>query len=219
MKLLGFAVILAAVTTIMAAIPNMNRVSGLEPGPVKKSSSLKISDASSYCIFCEIVMGELDVLINEESSEEEVENALDDFCTLLPPDDQQKCQYFAHQYTPAIVRVLSQGIKPSMACKALKFCKAPKPEKPECYWCKYVMGKTQSLLVATSEEDVLGTLGKICTFFPAEVKTKCTYFIKAYGKIGLDVLIKQTPEQICKDFGQCTSSIKKEVPWRKILSQ
>jgi len=222
MKLLGFAIILAAlaVTTITDAIPHKN--------PVKKSPSSKVSGANTLCIFCEIVMGELDVQISERSTEQDVVNALDGFCTLLEPNMQQECYYFVRQYARAFLGALQQGIKPSMACTALKFCKVPEPENPACYWCKYTMKKTQSLLVATSEEDVLGTVGKICTFFPPEVKTKCTYFIATYGKIGLDVLMKRTPEQSCQDFGHCTSSLKKDdqklsgkgkVSWRKMLFQ
>jgi len=231
MKLLGFAVILAAVTTIMAASPHKNLVSVLEPGsvlmkPVKKSPPLKMSDEN---ILCEIVTEEVDVFISE-SSEQVVEFVLENFCSLLDSEMQQECEDLAYEYGPEVAYRLSQEIKPKMLCKGLQrqFKDDPKPEKPECVWCKFVMEKTQSLLARTSEEDVLGTVGKLCTFFPVEVQTKCVDFIKRYGKIGLDVITKQTPEQSCKALGLCTSSLKKEdqklrgkgkAPWRKILLQ
>jgi len=176
-------------------------------------------------------MKELDGILAQNSTEQEIMAALDKVCSLLPDTISQQCTAFVDEYGPAVITLLEQELSPQEVCTALGLCdqKATKPavifsatrEHPvqsneSCGVCETVIQYAKSLLEQNSTmQQIEAALDKVCNFLPSDISAECKNFIDTYGPAVLNLLLVElTPEMICTEIGLCEE---KHLPMMKLI--
>ncbi|GFR60011.1 proactivator polypeptide, partial [Elysia marginata] len=183
----------------------------------KLSGSQKLGD-STLCEICEFAMTELDQILGENATKEQIEQALDKVCTLLPADVKQICDAFIKQYTPELIQLLQQ-FKPQEVCTYLGVCSAnlagPKKlqDGPQCTICEFAMMKLDQILADNAtEQQIEQALGQVCTLLPANVQQQCNVFVKQYFGELVTILLQYKPQQICTLLRFCSSTQQPALP-------
>lgn len=215
-------------TLLKNSIPYENLVPVLESGPiimkpVKKSHPLKKIDASPECILCEFVMRELDNLVSENATQQEIEAALDKVCSFLPATLSTECTDFVNEYAPAILEILSKELNPQLVCTTLKLCqsevskpvkkiKAP-TAKPTCPLCEFIMTELDTILKEKpTQEEIENALEEVCSLLPSTIREDCNNYVKQYTPVLLELLQQIKPSEVCSVIGLCSA---KPLPEKK----
>lgn len=188
---------------------------------VIKSKSIK---ASAECILCEFVMKELDSILQENATQQEIEDALNKVCSLLPSTIATECQQFVGQYASAIIELLAQELDPSMVCTTLGLCTSNEhnkvvekpatfvPESNEtCQICEFVMTYLKNLLADNdTKQEILNLLKEVCSVLPSQLSSECNEIVSEYGPAILNLIATADPHELCEQIGLCSSALKKE---------
>ncbi|XP_033111182.1 uncharacterized protein LOC117112217 [Anneissia japonica] len=167
--------------------------------------------ASTECTLCEFVMTEIKSLISDNSTDQEILNALEKVCSLLPATIQDDCNDFVDKYAPDILSLLKY-LQPDQVCTALGLCTGkavPVVEKKvdesiECVLCEFVMKELESLLTKNStEQEILDALDKVCSLLPTSIQDDCNNFIATYGPLIFELLKSMPPDAICAALQLC----------------
>ncbi|CAB3995678.1 hypothetical protein BSL78_18317 [Paramuricea clavata] len=185
--------------------------------PVKpKTKSVKV-EAGPECILCEFAMRELDSILGDNATKEEIEAALEKVCSLLPSTIRSECDMLVNKYGPEIVQLLLQGLQPEKICAELGLCssKSVKPKTksvkveagPECILCEFAMRELDSILGDNAtKEEIEAALEKVCSLLPSTIRSECDTFVEEYGPEILKLLLQELqPDQICAELGLCSS--------------
>eukprot|EP00003_Mantamonas_plastica_P021532 TRINITY_DN349_c0_g1_i8.p1 TRINITY_DN349_c0_g1~~TRINITY_DN349_c0_g1_i8.p1 ORF type:complete len:485 (+),score=158.52 TRINITY_DN349_c0_g1_i8:34-1455(+) len=72
------------------------------------------------CAACTIILSLMEQLavINEQS----IENVVDEFCDLFPPEFEKICTYFVNNYGADIIKGLENGLGPDLTCRKIDIC-------------------------------------------------------------------------------------------------
>ncbi|KAK3744542.1 hypothetical protein RRG08_056678 [Elysia crispata] len=170
------------------------------------SSKLTV-DAGPQCVICEFVMNELDSILSNNATQEEIKQALENVCNFLPASVKQECDSFVAQYTPELIQLLLQ-VKPSQVCGYLGLCssKLTGSEGPTCVLCEFVMTQLEKILASTaSQQQIEQAVDQVCNFLPASVKQECDSFVKKYTPTLIQLLLQVKPSQVCTYMKLCTS--------------
>jgi saposin len=186
------------------------------PKPAVKSS------VSTTCVVCEFIMSEIDSLLSDNATEEEIKVALDKVCKLLPETIQNQCLDFVNRYSNAVIELLAQELKPEQVCTALGLCRNTKLSQPKslkaqnsiitddmCGVCETVIQYVETLMEDNSTvEEIEKILEKVCNFLPSSLQQQCDDIIEKYGKTIVDMLIAEaSPKEICTAIGLCTQKM------------
>ncbi|GFN91862.1 proactivator polypeptide, partial [Plakobranchus ocellatus] len=175
--------------------------------------------AGPQCILCEFVMTQLDNILAENSTEAQIEAALDKICNLLPASIKQECDTFVAQYSPQLIQLLLQ-YKPQQVCTLLGLCTSTTKTQaaasvkagPQCILCEFVMNQLDNILAENSTEaQIEAALDKICNLLPASIKQECDTFVAQYSAQLIQLLLQYKPQQVCTLLGLCTSGTKTRV--------
>ncbi|XP_005113565.1 prosaposin, partial [Aplysia californica] len=167
--------------------------------------------AGPYCALCELVMTQLDQMLQQNSTVQEIESALEQVCNFLPATMRQECDDFVKQYTPTLVQLLLQ-VSPDKACSYLGLCtsnKVSKPVKagPYCALCELVMTQLDKMLQQNSTvPEIEAALVQVCNFLPATVRQECDDFVLQYTPTLVQLLLQVSPDKACSYLGLCTSN-------------
>jgi len=74
------------------------------------------------CALCEFVMKELDSLIGNNATQEDIEEALEQVCGLLPGLLTGECKSLIKEYGPSILKALLDHLDPKQICSEIKLC-------------------------------------------------------------------------------------------------
>jgi len=146
----------------------------------------------------------------------ELENELDQLCSLLGPLS-GTCDQFVALYTPQLVEWIISNEPPQAFCAQIGLCSAS-PSKPKitinkkqtksganCGLCEMVIQYVE-LYVASqaTEKQILETVEQICTFLPVSLERQCNNFIEAnLPSIIQRVISKENPLAFCTQVGLC----------------
>eukprot|EP00102_Acyrthosiphon_pisum_P020690 XP_016657900.1 PREDICTED: prosaposin-like [Acyrthosiphon pisum] len=75
-----------------------------------------------YCKVCTIVMKYLNGEIKDKSNQEEIEHVLDSTCSILPNVVENECQSFIDSNYQLIIKFLTIGTDPGIACATFMVC-------------------------------------------------------------------------------------------------
>ncbi|XP_067673391.1 prosaposin-like [Haliotis asinina] len=182
------------------------------------------------CIVCEFVMTTLDSLISANSSQAEVEAALEKVCSLLPATISAECSQFVEEYGPAVINLLVNKLDPKSVCTTLRLCTVSKSVKvskslsftpktevsasPECIICEFVMREVDTLLGDNkTQAAVEAALDKVCSLLPGSVSQECTDFVNTYGPAVIQLLVQELDASVvCRALGLCSQTRNKIVP-------
>ncbi|KAJ7383615.1 hypothetical protein OS493_026801 [Desmophyllum pertusum] len=180
--------------------------------------------ASPECILCEWLMEKLATILKQNATEQDIEEALDKVCSLLPSSVSTECQNFVDEYAPAIIAILVQELDPSMVCAALKLCTSvehPKAMKKPvtlvpgsnetCEICTTVMTYLKNLLQDEAlRKEIISILEEGCNELPAQLASECSAIVSQYGEAILELIANADPKTLCTEIGLCSSALKKE---------
>lgn len=177
------------------------------------SSASQVSD-SPQCVLCEFVMKEIDSLIANNKTEQNIIAALEKVCDMLPSSIKAPCDDFIKTYGKAILDLLLQELDPKAICTVLGLCSSSeKPTPPAadsaytCMVCETIVQYLEALMEENATIEVIDSyLQKICNFLPDTMKTECNDVVNTYGpRIINYISMKFTPKQVCEMAKVCPS--------------
>eukprot|EP00914_Ancora_sagittata_P029591 GHVO01058619.1.p1 GENE.GHVO01058619.1~~GHVO01058619.1.p1 ORF type:complete len:443 (+),score=69.73 GHVO01058619.1:115-1329(+) len=185
--------------------------------PLKAPTPVK---ASTTCVVCEFVLSEIDSLLSDNATEEEIKVALEKVCKMLPETIQDQCMDFIDMYGELVINLLAHELDPVQVCTAIGLCKSTKklaPVKIEnavttdamCGVCETVMQYVDTLLEENSTvAEIEAVLEKVCNFLPSTYEKQCDQIIETYGKMIVQMIVDEaSPEEICTAIGLCTKKV------------
>ena len=189
----------------------------------------KASDDSA-CIICEYVISYLDKALTNKTNEDELKQALEEVCDLLPSSVKNQCDSFVEAYTDMIIQLLTGEVTPKEVCGYLGLCQnniqmgfqspilgagGPGPvmmpleqetdDKPYCTICEYVINTVDQMLEDNkTEKEIEVALDKVCYVLPASVKKNCLDLVRDYTDQMIHMLVNNyPPQQVCSKLALC----------------
>jgi len=204
------------------AADNVIRDPAREATPSREpvSTPVKHLDASPQCILCEFIMKELDDLIGQNATEEQIIAALEKVCSFLPSSIRASCDDFVKTYGKAIIEMLVQELDPSVICTTLGLCSGEKrvvltnvEGAVECTVCETVVQYLEALVEENATITVIEhALEKVCNFLPAKFSQECDYVVETYGPLAIKLITTElTPKEICEKVRACSKTTKMEL--------
>ncbi|XP_016088398.1 prosaposin-like, partial [Sinocyclocheilus grahami] len=176
---------------------------------------------SPQCAICEFVMKEIEDMVQDHTSEEEIVQAVEKVCDILPSTLTAQCKDLIDTYGQAIIELLVQEADPKTICSFLALCNGVShvsvmdKQRFEaggfCDVCKmavhYVDGiLEQNATQAEIEEAVL----KVCDFLPDAVRDECNQLIEQYEPLLVQLLLQTLdPDFVCMKLGACPEAVQR----------
>ncbi|KAF5890029.1 prosaposin isoform X2, partial [Clarias magur] len=190
--------------------------------PLKPVKKMVRARESPQCAICEFVMKQLESLIQDQTTEEEVVQAVEKVCSLLPATLSAQCKDLIETYGQAIIDLLLQEADPKTVCGVLGLCKdasrsfIPVMEKAEfkaggfCDVCKMAVRYIDNILEKNATEaQIEEAVKKVCNFLPDEYKTQCDQLVEQYEPLLIQLLLQALdPEFVCMKLGACPGALK-----------
>ncbi|XP_077973904.1 uncharacterized protein LOC120347581 isoform X1 [Styela clava] len=180
---------------------------------VQKKLIAKSGDDEASCVFCEFFAKQLDNVLKEDATKEEIKAALSEACAIIPDKYKSQCNIFVEQFGDSVYAILVEEMNPGKICPDLGICpKTFKNEKisPEvtCDVCKFLVVEIEQLLTKNqTEEEVVGAMLEICAILPDAQKEECTNLIKNYGATLYKLLLTILGKDVCPMIGVCNKSM------------
>ncbi|XP_056147569.1 prosaposin [Lampris incognitus] len=192
----------------------------VESAPTK---TIVRAHSSPQCSICEFVMKQLESMLEDQATEEEVLHAVEKVCTLLPATVSAQCQDLIEAYGQAIIELLVQQADPKTVCTVLGLCKDASrlytlPVNQDrfkaggyCDVCKlavrYVVDMLEENATQSEIEDVVR---KVCNFLPESVRSECDQLVEQYEPILVQVLLQMLePDFVCMKIGACSETVQR----------
>jgi len=189
----------------------------------------KASDDSA-CVICEYIISYLDKALKNKTNEDEIKQALEEVCDVLPSSVKDQCDSFVEAYTDMVIQLLTAEVTPKEVCGYLGLCQnnikmgfqspilgagGPGPvmmpmvqetqDKPYCTICEYVINTVDQMLEDNkTEKEIEVSLDKVCYVLPASVKKNCLDFVRDYTDQMIHMLVNNyPPQQVCSKLALC----------------
>ncbi|KAM3863255.1 prosaposin [Diretmus argenteus] len=186
----------------------------VESGPAKPM--VRARD-SPQCAICEFVMKEVEDMLEDQTTEEEVIHAVEKVCTVLPSSLTAQCRDLIEAYGQAIIQLLVQQADPKTICTVLGLCKGasrayiPVMDQARfeaggfCAVCKTAVGYIDGILEQNATEaEIEDAVRKVCSFLPDSMQTECDQLVEQYEPMLVQLLLQMLdPDFVCMKVGAC----------------
>ncbi|XP_072533734.1 prosaposin [Salminus brasiliensis] len=194
----------------------------VEAASLKPAKKMVRARDSPQCAICEYVMKELENMIQDQATEEEVMQAVEKVCNILPSTLTAQCKDLIETYGQAIIELLVQEADPKTVCTLLGLCKGasrafiPVMEKADfeaggfCDVCKMAVRYVDGILEQNATEaQIEEAVRKVCNFLPDEYKTQCDQLVEQYEPLLIQLLLQTLdPDFVCMKLGACPEVVK-----------
>ncbi|XP_022599359.1 prosaposin-like isoform X2 [Seriola dumerili] len=222
MMMLQAAKTVPAAKTVAAA----KAVPALKLFPATKMESAKpmvrVRD-SPTCAICEFVMKQLESMLEDQTTEEEVIQAVEKVCTLLPSSLTAQCKDLIETYGQAIIELLVQQADPKTVCTVLALCndasrayvsaldQARFKAGGYCDVCKMAVTYIDRILEKNATEaQIEEAVRKVCSFLPDSLQTECDQMIQQYEPMLVQLLLQMLdPDFVCMKVGACPEAVRR----------
>lgn len=186
--------------------------------PAKKL--VRVRD-SPQCAICEYVMKEIENLIQDQTSEAEIVQAVEKVCNILPSTLTAQCKDLIATYGQAIIDLLVQEADPKTVCSFLALCSGvshvPVMDKQHfveggfCDVCKMAVRYVDGILEQNAtQSDIEEAVLKVCNFLPDAVKDECNQLIEQYEPLLVQLLLQTLdPDFVCMKLGACPEVVQR----------
>ncbi|XP_072050756.1 uncharacterized protein [Amphiura filiformis] len=195
---------------------------------VPKQVAAKKVDADENCALCEFVLKEIDQVLSQNATEEEITKVVENICPILPGTLQEQCKSFLDTYGPTLVTLIVQQLDPKKICTAIGLCSKStklykssplsgpiKANDEECAFCEFIMSELKDLITKNSTEEnfkvteeIKTALDDVCSILPSKFKTSCLLFVSDYADAICQLIASGIdPTQICTSLGFCSNTI------------
>ncbi|XP_076831086.1 prosaposin [Brachyhypopomus gauderio] len=189
----------------------------VEPAVLKPAKKMVRAREPPQCAICEYVMKELEGMIQDHTTEEEVVHAVEKVCNVLPSTLTAQCKDLIETYGQAIIDLLVQEADPKAICALLGLCNGagrtfvPVMEKAEfeaggfCDVCKMSVRYVDRILEKNATQaEIEEAVKKVCNFLPDEYKTQCDQLVEQYEPMLVELLLQTLdPDFVCMKLGAC----------------
>lgn len=182
---------------------------------VRVARSAAVND-DTKCILCEFVLKEIDSLVSDNATEQEILDALDKVCNILPSSIRAQCVDFINTYGPTVFFLLSHELDPKYVCTLIGLCQSSAPlnnlqagSSEMCGMCENIVQYLDSFLILNSTiEDFDHLLEKVCSALPGELPEQCKDFVEQNGGAVVYLIAEQLdPKSICTILGLCNGQV------------
>ncbi|KAM4729251.1 prosaposin isoform 2-T2 [Anableps anableps] len=208
----------AAKTMMAAKLFPATKVKAAAPRPMVRVRE------SPTCAICEFVMKQLESMLEDHSTEEEVVQAVEKVCTLLPSSLSAQCKDLIETYGQAIIELLVQQADPKTVCTVLGLCNDPSrgyvvaldqanfKVGGYCEVCKMAVSYIDGILEKNATEaEIEEAVKKVCSFLPDTYKTECDQLVEQYEPMLVQLLLQMLdPDFVCTKLGACPEAKFKE---------
>merc|ERR1719204_3108788 len=171
------------------------------------------------CVLCEFVMYRLQEWLQDDHTQEDIQQGLTRVCQTAPDSLKDQCQNLVDLYGPAIVQLIIQDVDPKRVCTVLNVCKV-EAETPQvsnsvnllgaaaekkdadsnCANCQYVL----AIVLDTLSADEICQALQLCASPPPQDNKciVCKYVVTTVDRLLEDEddveAIKESLEKACK---------------------
>jgi len=194
---------------------------------LKQVKAVPVKANPVTCEVCKYAMSYLDSMLVQNSTEEEVKQALDSLCGKLPTSMSGECKTLVDTYADQIIKMIVQDLAdPTSLCKDLGLCSSKntktsivKSNPVTCEICEMAMQYLESMLSNNStEEEIKQGLDQLCAYLPESARGECTSLVDQYADTIVKLLLQELkPDVICKELQLCASKAKVSVVHVKSL--
>uniref|UniRef100_A0A8C9ZNT5 Prosaposin n=1 Tax=Sander lucioperca TaxID=283035 RepID=A0A8C9ZNT5_SANLU len=177
---------------------------------------------SSTCAICEFVMKQLETMLEDQKTEEEVIHAVEKVCTYLPSSLSAQCKDLIETYGEAIIELLLQETDPKTVCTVLALCndasRAYVPALDQtrfkaggyCQVCKMAVSYIDGILEKNATEaQIEEAVRKVCSFLPSSFQAECDQMIEQYEPVLIQLLLQMLdPDFVCMKVGACPDAVR-----------
>ncbi|KAM7385776.1 hypothetical protein PAMP_001833 [Pampus punctatissimus] len=223
--LAGFCAQMKKSVPMMKLQPAAKTVPALKLFPATKVESknmVRVRD-SPTCTICEFVMKQLESMLEDQTTEEEVIKAVEKVCGLLPHTLTDQCKDLIETYGQAIIELLVQQADPKTVCTVLALCndarRAYVPALDQtrfkaggyCDVCKMAVAYIDGILEKNATEaEIEAAVKKVCSFLPDSLQTECDQMIEQYEPILVQLLLQMLdPDFVCMKMGACPEAVRR----------
>uniref|UniRef100_A0A671YST3 Prosaposin n=1 Tax=Sparus aurata TaxID=8175 RepID=A0A671YST3_SPAAU len=168
---------------------------------------------SPTCAICEFVMKQLESMLEDQKTEEEVIQAVEKVCTYLPKSLSTECKDLIETYGQAIIELLVQQADPKTVCTVLALCNEARLALDQarfkvggyCQVCKMAITYVDELLEKNATEaQIEEAVRKACSFLPDSLQTECDQLVEQYEPVLVQLLLQMLdPDFVCMKVGAC----------------
>ncbi|XP_061693159.1 prosaposin isoform X2 [Syngnathoides biaculeatus] len=178
---------------------------------------------SPQCAICEFVMKQLESMLQDQATEEEVIAAVEKVCTFLPSSLSVQCKDLIDTYGQAIIQLLVQEADPKIVCTVLSLCKDATRayvhalDKMDfksggyCKVCKMAVAYIDGILEKNATEgQIEEAVLKVCSFLPDSFQTECDQLVEQYEPMLVQMLLQMLdPDFVCLQVGACPEALRR----------
>uniref|UniRef100_A0AAQ4S1U2 Pulmonary surfactant-associated protein B n=1 Tax=Gasterosteus aculeatus aculeatus TaxID=481459 RepID=A0AAQ4S1U2_GASAC len=178
---------------------------------------------SPKCAICEFAMKELESLLEDQTTEEKVVQAVEKVCAYLPSSLSNQCKDLIDTYGQAIIELLMQQADPKTICTMLALCNEegravvtaldPNDFKNGgyCQVCKMAVSYIDGILEANATEaQIEEAVRKVCSFLPDSLQTECDQMVAQYEPMLIQLLLQMLdPDFVCMKMGACPEAVRR----------
>ncbi|XP_057695714.1 prosaposin-like [Corythoichthys intestinalis] len=113
----------AKIVPAAKTLPALSLVPAIKVESAKLAKPMVRLQDSPTCAICEFVMKQLESMLEDHATEEEVIEAVEKVCTYLPSSLTAQCKDLIQTYGEAIIDLLVKQADPKAVCTMLAFCK------------------------------------------------------------------------------------------------
>uniref|UniRef100_A0AAQ4PFH6 Prosaposin n=1 Tax=Gasterosteus aculeatus aculeatus TaxID=481459 RepID=A0AAQ4PFH6_GASAC len=195
----------------------------VESAPVKSAKAMVQVRESPKCAICEFAMKELESLLEDQTTEEKVVQAVEKVCAYLPSSLSNQCKDLIDTYGQAIIELLMQQADPKTICTMLALCNEegravvtaldPNDFKNGgyCQVCKMAVSYIDGILEANATEaQIEEAVRKVCSFLPDSLQTECDQMVAQYEPMLIQLLLQMLdPDFVCMKMGACPEAVRR----------
>lgn len=187
---------------------------------IRVARSADKANADTKCILCEFVLKEIDSLVSDNATEQEILSALEKVCSILPSTLRSECVSFIDTYGPTIFFLLSHELDPETVCTMIGLCTSqsqravaasPFGQTSEvCGMCENIVTYLDSFLILNSTvTEIDQLLEKVCAAMPGDIAEQCRDFVEMYGGAVIYLIAEELdPKAVCTMLGLCTGEMR-----------
>jgi saposin len=195
----------------------LNRIDGRSPLGQLVPSTKSIRNTAE-CSLCKYVLQYVNVLITNNSTEKEVEKALEAVCSILPSQYHSQCSSFVKQYGPVLVELIAELDDPNVVCQWIGVCAKSnanameiaalkrQPNSLPCNLCQYVVNYLDIIVQSNATEAKFEELlDNACKLLPEKkLQAECRIIATMYDPDLIQWLVQYgDPKAVCQAAGIC----------------
>ncbi|XP_077352528.1 prosaposin [Festucalex cinctus] len=213
----------AKIVPAAKTLPALNLVPATKVESAKLAKPMVRVRDSPTCAICEFVMKELEDMLEDQATEEEVIQAVEKVCVYLPSSLSIQCKDLIETYGQAIIELLVQQADPKTVCTMLALCNdathayVPALDKTAfknggyCKVCKMAVSYIDGILEKNAtEQQIEEAVRKVCRFLPDSFQTECDQLVEQYEPMLVQMLLEMLdPDFVCLQVGACPEALRR----------